>query len=167
MPDLPPAAQKALAYWPQIEYAASAGLTTADMWGIIRDAAEELGLASPGVSAAGVSTLRGLAGGIQRAAQVLEASPGDRALTAQQFAQAPWSRPLAEQNAFPEYHVRYQHTVIIDGEETTVWRTSRFAGRYPSTVEELRQDVDEDAEQIADKYGEEHVGVAGLQLLAV
>lgn len=158
----------ALAYWPQIEYAAAAGLTTADLWGIIGDAAAELGLATPGVSAIDVSRLRGVAGGIQNAARILDATPDERALESRMFAQAPWSRPLAQQNAAPEYHVRYQHTVINSaGEEETIWHTSRFVGRYPATLAELREAVNEDAEQIADKYGAEHVGVAGLQLLAV
>ena len=167
MPDLSDAARKALAYWPQIEYAAAAGMNTADLWSAIRDAAEELGLASPGVSVQGVSQLRGLAAGIQRGAASFERLADNLGLGNVHVAQAPWSRSLAEQAALPMYHVRYQHTVMGPEGPETNWRTSVFTGPLPDTVGGIRAAINEDAAQLANKYGVAHGDVAGLQILSV
>ena len=160
-------AKAALAYWPQIEYAADNGLTTADMWGIIRDAAEDLGLASPGVTVQGVSQLRGLASGIQRRADQFNAFPDSKRLPGTAWSEAPWSRSLADQRAMPKWQVRFQHTFLVNGAEVTEWRSTVRSGRTPRTKGELLGVVDEDAENMARDYGVEHVGTSGHQLLVI
>lgn len=167
MPDLSPAARKALAYWPQIEMAAAERMTTADLWSLLQDAAEEMGLESPGVTLRGVSELRGLATTIQASGRRLERLGDSAALSGQHVAEAPWSRSLAEQNALGIYQVRYQHTTLTaDGPETN-WRTSVFYGELPGTVGELRAAIEEDAGQLANKYGVDHVDFSNVQVLSV
>jgi hypothetical protein len=158
----------ALAYWPQIEYAAANRMATADLWATLREAARELGLDSPGVTLAQVNELRHLATGIQAGSRRLDRVDPLSAITdARLIAEAPWSRSAAERAALPMYQVRYQHTVNGPNGEETAWRTSTFRGSLPRTLADLRGAIDEDAENLADKYGGEHLGVSGLQILAV
>lgn len=167
MADLSPEATKALAYWSQIEYAARNGLNTADLWGAIRDAADELGLATPGVTVQGVSQLRGMAVGIQRRESDFERLADGRVVTGRMFGVAPWSRSNQEQRALPKFQVRFQHTFLQEGEEVTEWRSSIFEGKLPRTAGEIRSLVDGDGVQLADKYNVEHISTDGLQLLAI
>jgi len=167
LPDLTPEARKALAYWPQIELAAAERMTTADLWSTIQDAAEELGLSSPGVTLRGVSQLRSIATQIQASGRRLETLADAADLTGQHIAEAPWSRSMAEQNALGIYQVRYQHTTLTaDGPETN-WRTSVFYGQLPGTVGELRDAIEEDAGQLANKYGVSHLDFSNVQVLSV
>lgn len=164
---LSPAAKAALAYWPQIELAATEGLTTADLWSLIRDAAEDIGLASPGVTVQGVSQLRGIAGSVQARSRQIAKLAGTKTLAGSLLTVAPWARERAERQASPLYHVRFQHTTRENGELTTQWRTSVFGGKLPGTIGDLRRLIDVDAEQIAKKYGVDHVGVDNLQIWEV
>lgn len=165
--DLSPAVQKALAYWGVIELAAEARATTADMWSWIRDAAEELGKASPGVTVQAVSYLRGVAGQIQERARLFDALADSRRVTGRYVSTPPWARALAAQRALPMFQVRYRHTFLNQGVEQTEWRTSMFQGRVNHTAGQLRQLIDLDAENMARKYGMEHVGVSDLQVMAI
>lgn len=167
MPDLSDAAKRALVYWPQIEFAARYRLTTADLWSTIRDAAEQAGWASPGVTLRGVNQLRAIATQIQNAGRNFARADEDQRLDYTMTAGAPWSRSDAERGALPMWQARFEHTFMQDGEEVTEWRTSVFAGRLPATVADMRAAIAEDAEQLADKYGVDHVGISGVHVLAV
>lgn len=167
MPDLTPAGRKALAYWGEIEFAARERLTTADLWASLQDAAERLGLSSPGITVQGISNLRAFAGSIQRAEQRFERARDTENIAGHHIGDAPWARSLPEQNALNIFQVRYQHTFLQDGEEQTEWRTSVFTGRMPGTVGELRAAISEDANELARKYGVEHVDFGAVQILRV
>lgn len=166
-PGLTAAAQAALPYWRQIEYAAEARMTTADLWSLIRDQAEEYGLATPGVTIQGVNQLRSIATGIQSQSRAFTSLPDSRALPGRYWTQAPWARTTAEQRALPKLQVRFQHTFIRQGELTSEWRTSVIEGRAPRTAGALRSIVDGDAVQLANKYNVEHVDTGNYQLLIV
>lgn len=158
----------ALAYWGEIEYAAANRLTTADLWASLRAAAAELGQESPGVTVQQVNEVRHLATGIQAASRRLERiDPSSSIRDGRLIAEAPWSRSLAERSALPMYQVRYQHTVDGPNGVETAWRTSTFRGELPRTLGDLQDAIDEDAENLADKYGGAHVGVSAMQILAV
>lgn len=167
MSELSDAARKALAYWPQIEYAAQARMTTADLWGVLRDHADELGLSSPGVTLRGVNELRSLATSIQASADRLERADPSARLDSRLVSEAPWGRSLAERDALPMFQVRYQHTTIGPNGPETSWRTSVIRGQVPRTVQDLMDAVAEDAEMLANKYGHEHVGTGGHQALFI
>lgn len=166
-PALSPQAKSALAYWPQIQRAAALGLTTADLWSDIREAAETLGLASPGVTVQGVSQLRGIAAGIETRAGRLNTAADSRRLISEFVSTPPWARPPGQRAAGQMFNVRFQHTTLVNGEPVTEWRTTKFSGRLPRTVGQLRDLVAGDAVQMARKYNGEHLGVDGLQLFAV
>lgn len=158
----------ALAYWGEIEYAAQHRLPTAELWDMLKSAAERLGLPGPGVTVQQVNAVRHQATGIQAASRRLErVDPSSGLSDGRLVAEAPWSRSLAERNALPMYQVRYQHTVDGPNGPETAWRTSTFRGRLPSTLADLQDAVTEDAENLADKYGGAHVGIGSLQILAV
>lgn len=166
-PNLSPAAQKALAYWQEIEYSAAHRLTTADTWSVIRNASEALGLESPGVTLQGINELRSLAVGVQRAARGFERLADSKRISGRDFVTAPWSRSLREQRALPKFQVRFQHTISVGGVESTAWRSSIYEGRPPRTAGELRRLVEGDAINLAKGYNGEHLGVDELQLFAV
>lgn len=167
MRELSPAAQKALAYWPQIEYAAAYRMTTADLWNAIRDEAERLGLASPGVPLQGVNELRGIATRIQASSDRLNAARDEQRITRLMRAEAPWRRTYRAQRANPMFSVRFAHTFTSNGEQFTEWRTSVFQGRAPATVGQLRQLIENDARNLAKDYGVEHVSADDLQMLVI
>lgn len=164
---LSPAAQKALAYWGVIELAAQVRATTADLWGWIRDAADELGLASPGVSVQGVSELRGRAGQIQEAARQFARLADNQRVRGVSVATPPWARDPALMRAQPRFAVRYQHTFEHQGQLVTEWRTSMFDGRPNATAGQLRRDVELDAQNLANKYGTTHVETSNHQVLVI
>jgi len=168
MPHAEPPKNPALAYWAEIEYAAANRMPTADLWRVLNDAAASLGLDSPGVTIQQVNEVRSMASGIQAAsARLARLDPSYSLSDGRVVAQAPWSRSPAERQALPMYQVRFQHTVNGPNGEETQWRTSTLRGRLPRTLGDLLDAVGEDAENLADKYGGEHVGVGSLQLLSV
>ena len=165
--DLSPDGRKAMAYWAQIDRAVTDRMTTADLWSLIRDAAEEQGLASPGVTIRGVSEVRGVAAGRLRASDYLARLEPHMAITDRAWSEAPWSRPLGQQSALPIFHVRYQHTTLGPEGETTTWRTSVLNGSLPATMGDLQSILDEDTSELSRKYGVEHVAYGAIQILAV
>lgn len=167
MSDLSPEARQALAYWGVIERAARERMTTADLWSGIRQAAADLGLEAPGVTARGVAQLRGIAGGVQASSRNLARTDREFSLEARHVAQAPWSRPPELQNALAMHQVRFLHTTMTPTGEQSEWRTVVMTGGLPATVGDLVDAVEGDAIELARKYGGDHVGVSGLQILAV
>lgn len=167
MPDLPPLAQKALPYWGVIESAVSRGATTAELWSDIRSAATEWGLESPGVSAIGVSQLRGMAGQIRARGQEFAQLPDGRRVYSTLWADAPWQRTSAERRLDPRWAVRFQHTYTQGGDTLTEWRTVMQYGRPPRTAGEIRASVEGEALNMARKYNIGHLGTGDYQLLIV
>lgn len=167
MADLSPAQSAALMYWPQIEYAAATGMNTADLWSTIRDAAEDAGFDSPGVTVQGVSFLRGEATRIQRNAAQFATLADSRVMRGGLISQSPWSRSLAEQRAMPMFQVRFVHTFMEGEDQKAEWRTVVFEGKLPRTAGEVRALVEADAVQMSRKYKVGHVSSDMLQVLAV
>lgn len=166
-PALSDQAKRALAYWPEIARGAALGLYTADLWADIRERAEDLGLASPGVTVQGVSQLRGIATSIERTADRLNAAADSRRLIGDFVSTPPWARTPGERKAAAMFNVRFLHTFVQNGAQLSEWRIAKFSGRLPRTVGELRRQVEGDAVQLGRKYGTEHLGVDRLQLFAV
>lgn len=167
MADLTPGQRKALAYWGPISSAVSQGADTRQVWSAIRSAADDLGLASPGVSARDVSTIRGYATAIARTARDIARLSDDLGIGNLRIPQAPWGRSLAEQDALKMHQVTFQHTTVTSEGEQTVWRSSVFTGSLPGTIGELRAQIEADANEIAIDYDEEHVGVGAIQIMAI
>jgi len=162
---LSPDAAKAMAYWGIVELAAESHATTADLWSWIRDAADELGLASPGVTVRGIQELRGRAGQIQAAKDKFAKLADNQRVRGEHIATPPWARDPSLMRAQPKFAVRFRHTVIRNGIEQTEWKTSVFPGKVTHTAGRLRADVELDAQNLANKYETEHVGISDLQIL--
>jgi len=163
--NLSPDAQKALAYWGVIELAAETRATTADMWEWIRQSAEEVGLAKPGVTVRGVQELRGRAGQIQEAARKFGLLPDSTRVRGEHVAVPPWARDPGAMKAQPKFAVRFKHTFTEGGITKVEWRTSVFTGKINHTAGRLRSDVELDAQNMAAKYNTEHGDVSDLQVL--
>lgn len=146
----PPQALALGRYWSEIYGGAAARLSTSDMFTNIRQRAADLGLPSVGVSAAAISTLRGYATGIIRAADALGNADPSAPLDSSMIAATPWGRSLAAQNAMPVFNVAFQHTIQQDdGQTVSVWHTITFTGVLPSTVADLQEAVASEAALLA------------------
>lgn len=154
-------------YWGVVEGAARAGANTQQVWEAIRQHAATLGLESPGITAQDVSRLRGEAGGIIRAGNRLERARPDQGITSDLISRPYFGRTEDRQNAAAMYQVRFQHTVEANGEQQTLWRTVTFRGALPATVGGLADLVEQDAAEMAEGYGQTHLGIESMQLMAV
>lgn len=133
---------------------AYAGETTADVWDRLRSASEAAGFETLGLSASDVSSLRGYAGGIVRAADSLaSAGPGD-AITADMIGVTPWSMGLGTLAVAPEYWARVEMTVADEqGNESTGWFTMTGINSLNMTTGDLDQLVQLNAEAAAISEG--------------
>jgi len=165
--ELTPGQLKLMPIWGSIEAAVSQRASTADLWQAVREAAAQGNLDITGVNAIDLGGLRSMGAQIRNAAANLASATAGASIEGSMVAQAPWARPLAEQNALGMYQVRYLHSVLEDGEAVTAWRTSVFEGAIPATVEGLMAAVTEDAQAVADSHGTSHIGVSGVQILVV
>lgn len=162
---LTPAAQRAMGFWGVIELAAEVHATTADLWSWIRDEAERLGLPSPGVTVQGVAQLRARAGQIQESARKFATLKDNQRVRGEHVARPPWERELGTQRAQPKFAVRFRHEFLKGDEVVSEWRTSVFVGKVNHTAGQLRRDVELDAQNMAEKYDTEHLGISDLQIL--
>jgi hypothetical protein len=158
-------AQKAMPYWRQIEHAAATRQTTADMWAEIRAQAAEYGLPTAGVGIMGVGELRTMAGNIQEQSRQLMAMKGSKRVTGRMFTVAPWARTEQERRALPMTQVRFLHTYRDGDDVLTSWRSVVFEGSISGTVDQLKAMIDDEAANMAQDYGVEHIGVDAIQLL--
>lgn len=169
MADLNPQVRTALGrYWSEILGGAANKLTTADLFGNIRARAADLGLSAVGVGAQAVSTLRGYAGRMLASADRLGKALDQDALTPSHYAEAPWARPLGEQNTMPIYHVSFDHTVQTDSGETVQLRqTVVITGVLPDTVGGLRGMVQDEAALMAAEGSPDSEGTPHGESLSV
>lgn len=151
MASLPSSVANALArYWSEVYGGAANKLSTSDLWDNIRARAQAQGLSSPGVSATAISTLRGYASRMISAADSLAKARPELALTSSLIAEAPWSRPLQDQNAMPIYQVSFQNTIQLeDGSTVTKWQSTTITGQLPPTVGDLYGVASAEAERLA------------------
>lgn len=75
---------------------------------------------------------------------------------------------MQDQNAAGKWLVRFAHeTEDEDGIPSTEVRSVYIDGQLPGTVGELGNVIEQDAGELAEKYGVSHVGVQVLEILAV
>lgn len=155
-------------YWGEIEQASAGHLPTAQLWAAIRGAATREGLATPGVSAADVSRLRGRANQIRTSAeQLAKANPAD-SLSRFAIPAAPFGRSQDERNTLPIFQARFQHFTTLGGiEQEPSFKVVTFRGGLPNTIADLTAQVERDAAQLAENYQQGHVGIGSITLYAV
>ena len=167
MPDLSPQATSALRFWGVIQAGVSQGATTAELWQAIRES--DIGGVGEtgGVGAIGVGQLRGMAASIARASGALNRASTDQAIVGSMIADAPWGRPLAEQNTLSQWQVRYLATTITPEGEQQLYRTATITGTLPGTVGELLDFLNIAAPGTESGYNYEFVSLSEPTILAV
>lgn len=156
--------QKLLAYWGTIQAAVSERAGTAELWAAVRDAAASEGMPLQGVSAADMSVLRGIAGRQRTAMETLAgAAPGD-AITGAMIAPELGSDGVVQLGEVPAWNVRFLHYTEADGEPSLTWRTDVFKGYLPPTKQELQDQLNQDAANMAADYGESHSGIGAVMI---
>lgn len=89
--------------------------------------------------ASGVSSLYGIARTIETRATALTNAEDDASIGPQHVSEAPWSRPIAEQNTLPMWHARAQFTYLDEaGLEINGWTTVVVTQVLPATVGRFR-----------------------------
>lgn len=160
MPPLPPNVAGALWAWPHVEQSAAtvsttatgilssdawplqvtrrAGTSTANLWAQIREAAPDESLYRSIGFGTGLSRLRGYANRITAAQLALARAQPDWSINPNMVADAPWSRPLAEQNALGRWQVRIPVTgTSRQGVQVTRNITVMYQGSLPGTVADV------------------------------
>ena len=93
-------------------------------------------------SYSGLSSLFGVARGMERSADNLTGAGTDDALDSSMVSEAPWSRSLSVQNSAPEWQLRAEITYRApDGTVTTTWGTGVFRNTLHTTVGQMRDEA--------------------------
>jgi hypothetical protein len=154
-------------FWGTIEGAARDRATTADLWSRLQDHADTQGLSGPGLTLADVNALRARASDFINSERNLARANDSYGIDSSMIATAPWERPMAQQDALPMYQVRFEHHVTVDGVAQTQFRTVMFRGELPATVGDLMDELEGDAQEMADNYGQDHGGIGAVTVMRV
>jgi hypothetical protein len=139
-------ARSALWAWGFVDQAARNGWSTKQLWDSIKAAEPNNPAWRDTRFGAGLSTLRGIAGGMENARNALAAADADVAPHRSMVAEAPWSRTIAEQNAAPIFQAQTAVTMRDEfGREFTRDITYTWRGGLPSTAGQMIEEPTDDA----------------------
>lgn len=158
----------ALQYWGVARGAVSARLSTADFYAALRSAAEGFGPDVKIPDFATVNQLRSAAAQVRNSGEQFRKAPGSNTIDASQIGRVPYGRSLEAQAAMPIYHVGINlHTVDLNtGEQSSAYRVVQFTGALSMTKDELLSAAGQDAEALADAYGQTYAGHDVVEILA-
>lgn len=159
--------KKGLLYWNEIQSSVSGRYTTAELWTAIKEAAAREGLDSPGISLQAVNELRSAAAQIRNAGERLMSEPAQNGLGERLIAEAPWSRPLDERAVSPMLQVRFELSMIRDGQLVTEWKTLVHSGRRPTTIADLQRIVERAGMSLAGSYNSDYAGYGQMSALEI
>ncbi len=155
-------------WWNLISDAARSGFTVTETVSIANQIAKDAGRSISFAENAAISQLYGFARRIENAGTEFQAANPEQGITADMIATPPYARDIAEQLAYPTYHVKFEYTYLDKaGNQQTGIKTSVFSNGLPTTVGALTSDVLDDAEAMANKYGHTLLSAVPLQILAV
>lgn len=149
--NLPPrAAALYNVWWSFVSYAASAVdtvgkflYTLTDASSAASDIAKTKGGDWAGYNPIGLSQLFSVARNIAKAGAALGAADASAQIDDTMVAEAPWSRPLADQLAFPQWQARTEVQYINEaGVQVTEWFTVGIDQTLPSTVGDLQSQIE-------------------------
>jgi len=166
MADLRPGAAKLLPLLGDIQAGAAAHDTTAALWQRVQDAAASQGYDISGANALDLGQLRSWAASNAYAAEALARAGASTSLDASMIGRELYTTPGTIEGQAQLYNVRFEHTVIENGVEIDIWRTSQFTGLLPPTKDQLQQIIESDAQQLADEYNQTHVSVGSITIAA-
>src|SRR5215831_7984622 len=159
-----PGQKTLLAFWGTIQAGVAQRAQTAELWASIRDAAQREGVTLGGASAIDLGRLRSIAAGQRNSMETIQRARSTDAIDSRMIAQDVSARPQAEQDLAPQFIVRFEHDITIDGQLQTLWRSSVFEGPLPASLSDLRSAIEADAEALAEDYGVTHIGVGRIQI---
>jgi hypothetical protein len=156
-----------LGQWGAIQSAVEARLPTQQLYSAIYNAQLDAGVTPGGFGFGDLNRLRSMAVGQRNASEAFARAPSSSPVDATMIGTAPWSRGLADRNLTPQWEVRFEHSVVMDNQLTTFWRTSKFDGVLPGSVGDVLDLVNADAADLSESYQVEHVGVGAVMITAV
>lgn len=160
--------RRSLLFYGAARGAAAERASTAEFIAALRAGASALGLSELGLNLQSINQLRSAAVRQRNAQERFQRAPDVNAIDASTIGQVPYGRGLAEQAALPIYQVGIQlHTIDDEGEVSSRYTTVRFTGQLEMTKADLLGQVQQDAEALADNYGESYAGHDVVELTAV
>lgn len=117
------------------------GSATRALWQAIRSASEQTGVKMP--SFRDVNAARAWAGSQVQAARSFARAAASETNLAGMIATVANSRSLAQRDAEPRYTVRWQASYMEGDERVTSWFTHSLGRNLPSSVGDLRDQLDE------------------------
>lgn len=163
--DLPPEAAQ---YWGVIRSAAANRMTTAELWGKIRQFEENRGITRPAGMFGYVSQMRSMATQSRMASGRLTAAGPDTVIQAEHIGPELHARPLQQQALNPKYVARFKATVVTATGEATKWLSFIFHNALPATKGALMAFLHLNAPSIGIGSEELVTGITGdVELVAV
>jgi hypothetical protein len=155
---------KPAAWWGTILAAAREKATTAQVWGAIRDYADQAGLAIPSNLFAEVNRMRSMASGLRVSSERLDRARPSDAITASMIGSQVYQRSPTERTLAPLYHVRFEMVSSQAGTTSRDWYTLEYSGALPGTVGSLMDDVLDYALGLSAGYGVEFREVGSIEV---
>jgi len=155
-------------WWNLISDAARSGFTVTETIQIANQIAEDTGRKLAFAENTSISELYGYARRMENAGNTFQSADPALGITSDMIATPPWARDIAEQLAYPTYHVKFEYNYLDSaGNIQSTTKTSVFSNGIPGTVGELTASVLDDAEAMAAKYGHALLSAVPFQILAV
>lgn len=154
-------------YWGTVMGGVFAGLNTVDLWGAVHDAAAELGLPSPGVSAAEIGQLVGIANRIKAAGAALMRSEGGPLDPTTMIGTDITAATRGVTGLADQFQARYLVEYDTPGGPQRRWMTGQLLDQLPATVDELQADGMDLAATYSDDFGGATPTIIDMQLNAV
>jgi len=155
-------------WWDLIQGAASRGFTVTETIQMANGIAADQGRSLSFYENTSISVLYGYARRTENAGAEFTSTDPRLGITSGMIATPPYARDIAEQSAYPTYHVKFAYTYLDQaGNRLTDTKTSVFPNSLPGTVGELTAAVLDDAEALAFKYNHTLLRAVPFQILAV
>lgn len=158
----------ALQFWGAARGAVAGRASTAEFFQALRDAADQFGGATSVPDFRTANQLRSAAASVRNAGEAFQRSPGSNVIDAAQIGRVPYGRDLSAQASMPLYHVGVELTTfdVETYRYNTDYRTVQFAGTMVMTKDELLAAVGQDAEALAETYGQFYSSHRVVEILA-
>lgn len=153
-----------MAWWGIIQASATAGETTAELFGRIRSEAERLGVPLPPGGAVAFNDVRSAAVKLREAASNLSDAPDSYAITRAHLAALPYGPGPSATGGPRVFDVRVAYTALRLGQEESDYVTLRYTGGLPATVGELRAEAEDVTASLVEGYGAALTGIGAIQI---
>lgn len=156
------------AMWGEIQRGVSERLSTAELWGIVRDAAQARGFEGVSGGLSQMNALRSTAAAIRDAAGRFNRADMSALITPEYFAPDINAQSITGRSLTPVYRARFVQTVrTVSGESVATHRTVSFPFQLPPTKSMLIEELNLNAQAMAETYGEEHEGIGEIEITVV